>query len=129
MLIAARRRRNIAWLALVAMLAMALLPTVSHALAFAQNGKSTWAEICTPQGMKVVAVATAPGDEGAPAAAHLEHCPYCAQTATMLGMPPAPAALAAFPVAGIEPPALFLHAPRTLFVWVAAQPRAPPFLS
>ena len=129
MLSTALRRRNIAWLALVAMLALALLPTVSHALAFAQGGKSAWAEICTPQGMKVVAVESAPGDEGTSVAAHLEHCPYCAQAATTLGMPPAPAAVAALALAAIEPPASFLNAPRTLFAWAAAQPRAPPFLS
>ena len=95
------------------MLALALLPTVSHALAFAQGGKSAWAEICTPQGMKVVAVESAPGDESAPVAAHLDHCAFCAQAATTLGMPPAPAAVAALALAAIEPPALFLQAPRT----------------
>lgn len=111
------------------MLALALLPTVSHALAFAQGGKSAWAEICTPQGMMVVAVESAPGDEGIPVAAHLEHCPYCAQAATTLGMPPAVATAPALPLAAIEPPALFLNAPRAPFAWAAAQPRAPPFLS
>ncbi len=107
---------------------MALLPTLSHALASAR-GDSAWAEICTPQGMRLVAVSADP-DESSPAplsaAAHLEHCPYCAQSAGTLGLPPAPMGVPFLPVASAEPPALFLQAPHTLHAWRIAQPRAPP---
>ena len=113
------------------MLAMAMLPTLSHALALAR-GDTTRAEICTPQGMRVVAVS---GESGAPApdpisaAAHLEHCPYCAQSTGTLGMPPAPVGVAPLPVTSAELPALFLQAPHTLHAWRSGQPRAPPVLS
>jgi hypothetical protein len=125
------RRRHIAWLALFAMLAMAMLPTLSHALALAR-GDIAWTEICTPQGMRVVAVSDesgAPAPDPISAAVHLEHCPYCAQSAGTLGMPPAPAGVMPLPVAGAELPALFLQAPHTLHAWRSAQPRAPPALS
>ena len=119
------------WLALVAMLALALLPTVSHALAFARGG-AAWAEVCTPQGMRLVSVDAAQAvDTGAPvqAAGHLEHCPFCALGADLPALPPAPAAALPLPLGSAEPPALFLHAPRTLFAWRSAQPRGPPFTS
>jgi hypothetical protein len=51
-------RRLTAWLALVAMLAFALVPTVSRAMAFA-GGNSNWAEVCTPQGVKLVSTGDA----------------------------------------------------------------------
>jgi len=111
------------------MLALALLPTVSHALAFAQGGKSAWAEVCTPQGMKLVALDDAPGADGttpAQAASHLDHCPYCTLSGQAAGMPPAPPAAPGL-LAGAEAvPLLFLQAPRTLFAWRSAQPRGPP---
>ncbi len=118
------------WLALVAVLAMALLPTVSHALAHGQGTGTTWAEVCTPQGMKMVAVDVedaAPGSAGsAQPGSHLEHCPYCTGSVTPPGLPPSTFSLPYFdPRAGLVPP-LFLQAPHTLFAWRSAQPRAPP---
>ena len=119
------------WLALVAMLALALLPTVSHALAFARGG-AAWAEVCTPQGMRLVSVDAAQAvDTGAPvqAAGHLEHCPLCALGADLPALPPAPLAALPQPLGVAPMPALFLHAPRTLFAWRSAQPRGPPSFS
>jgi hypothetical protein len=113
------------------MLALALLPTVSQALAFAQGGKSTWAEVCTTQGMKLVALDDAPGAGNAPAqpAAHLDHCPYCSLGASALGLPPAPMSALGLPAAAAHVPPLFLQAPRTLFAWRSALARAPPLAS
>lgn len=125
------RHRLPAWIALVAMLALALLPTVSHALAFARGG-SAWAEVCTPQGMRLVALdASQTADPAAPvqAAGHLEHCPFCALAADAPPLPPAPAAALPQPLAATAVPALFLQAPRPLFAWASAQPRAPPLFS
>ena len=51
-----RRLPLCTWFAILAMLALALLPTVSHAVAHGQGSRSAWAEVCTPQGMKWVAV-------------------------------------------------------------------------
>lgn len=121
-------------LAIVAMLALALLPTVSHALAAARD-QSPWAEICTPQGTRVVSIADADvgviadRDDGRSGSAgiHLEHCPFCASSsAATLGMPPAHTGAAVLAAGGIEPPPRFLQAAYTLHAWRSAQPRAPP---
>ena len=48
---------RIAWVALFVMLAAALLPTFAHALASSRSN-GAWAEICTPQGMRLVSVGT-----------------------------------------------------------------------
>lgn len=125
-----RQLRAFTWIALLAVFGLALVPTLSHAFAFAQGGKSAKAEICTSQGMQVAAFGEAASGDEAPlsGASHLEHCPYCVQGAGALGMPPAVSVALALPVVGVEAPA-FLHAPRTLFAWAAAQARAPPQVS
>ena len=122
-----------AWIALVAMLALALLPTLSHALASGQgagNGPGAWAEVCTPQGLAQVALDdAAAGERPAPASSasgHFEHCPFCHLGVDLPTGPPAAApgvwlAPAAHARPGRVPPA-----PRTGFVWAGAQARAPP---
>ena len=116
-------------LAMLAMLALALLPTVSHALALSRGGNA-WAEVCTPQGMRLVAVDDSASD-AAPTrtAGHLEHCALCALAGVAAAPPPAPAVVPLLPLASVEPPRLFLHAPRTLFALCTAQPRGPPTIS
>ncbi len=120
--------RPATWLALIAVLALALAPTVSRALAFA-HGEAAWTEVCTPLGLKLQAVADT-GEE-APAAhlGQLEHCGFCGFSTGAAPLPVAashdlPAATAAEAL-----PVLFLQAPRTLLAWRSAQPRAPPSLS
>lgn len=116
------------WLALAAMAAVALLPTLSHALARAAGGgSSAFTEVCTPQGTKLVALADG---QAAPDSAllQLEHCSWC--TAALGDLAPPPLAWHQDgPVAGAGfVPALFLQAPHTLHAWASAQPRAPPVL-
>ncbi len=114
------------WIALVAMLALALLPTLSHALTFARGGSGAWVEVCTPQGMRLVQVA---GDETpAPlqAGSHLEHCPLCVLPHVDAAPPPAVPAVLPLPLAAFSPPPAFLHAPVTLYAWRSASPRGPP---
>lgn len=123
-----RHLPSFAWLALVAMLALAMLPTVSRAMASAQGESSAWAEICTAQGMKRVALDSQPGEPAMPesASGHLDHCPFCGLSAQALDLPPAPPAVLDLSAAADHLPPLFLQAPRTLFAWCRAQPRAPP---
>lgn len=115
------------------MLAMAMLPTLSHALA-AARGESAWVQVCTPQGMRLVAVSAAQLDaaeepvQTSSAAGHLEHCPCCTHTEHSPGLPPAAAPGLPLPLHGAALPALFLHAPYTLHAWRSAQPRGPPAL-
>lgn len=124
-----RRRRRTCWIAVLAILAMSWLPTVSHALALAY-GPTAWAEVCTPKGLRLVPFAADRADDESPtapsAAVHLEHCPYCLPSGSALGMPPAwPGRL---PLAAIHdgPPLFSIQAPPTLNAWRPAQARAPP---
>ena len=118
------------------MLALALLPTVARAMASAQGDGSAWAEICTAQGMKRVALDSQPGGSAVPepatpesASHHLDHCPFCGLSAQALDLPPAPRPVLDLSAAADHLPPLFLQAPRTLFAWCRAQPRAPPLNS
>jgi hypothetical protein len=126
-------RRLTAWLALVAMLAFALVPTVSRAMAFA-GGNSNWAEVCTPQGVKLVSTGDAFAGEAdretAPRpAAHTDACSFCSMLGD--GTAPLPAAPTAtpLPLAGAEPPRLLLQATAPQPAWRSAPARAPPVRS
>ncbi|MFM9916663.1 MAG: DUF2946 domain-containing protein [Rhizobacter sp.] len=122
--------RRHCWIALIAMLALALLPTVSHALA-SWRGQSPLTEVCTPQGSRQVTPDADPSGQGAPASVglHLEHCPFCVTHLGALGMPHASASTALRSMTWVEKPQRFLHAPCTQFAWCSAQPRAPPISS
>lgn len=124
---APRHRRLGAWIALVAMLAFALMPTLSRALAFSGSGNAAWAEICTPQGMKWLSSAPAAADPGAPPQAlPLDPCSFCSLASAGAAPPPGVPQVLHLPLRSAAPPALFLHAPHALHAWASAQPRAPP---
>jgi hypothetical protein len=118
--------RQATWLAIFAMLGLALAPTVSHALAASGPG-NPWAEICSVAGGKVV-VANASGAAGSQAEAgtHLGHCPLCGQLGSAPALPVAESAGTLAPTGADFLPALFAQSPSPLFAWAAAQPRAPP---
>ncbi|HWT71228.1 MAG TPA: DUF2946 domain-containing protein [Oxalicibacterium sp.] len=119
-----------AWIASFAILLAALAPSISHAVAAAKNMPNGWTEICTVAGAKLVKLDDAPS-KPAPThkMSHFEHCPFCLSHAVSLGMPPdATIAIPSLEGTHILPP-LFYHAPRPLFAWSTAQPRAPPFLA
>lgn len=112
------------------MVVLALMPTLSRLWA-ATQGQGAWVEVCTAQGMRWVSAEEAgtsgTGTPAGPAAG--DHCPYCSLAHTPV-VPAAPLAdVLAQPARAHALPALFLHAPRTLFAWASAQPRAPPSLS
>lgn len=114
------------WLALVAVLALALVPAVSHALAFARGDAPAWAEVCTTQGLQRLAL-DAPDRVPATTGPQLEHCPLCKLGSDDVGAPPRAASARVEPLpAGPLVPMCFGQAPRTLWAWSAAQPRAPP---
>lgn len=121
--------RQATWLAIFAMLGLALAPTVSHALAASGPG-NPWSEICSVAGGKVVVAdaADAAGATGSQAEAgtHLGHCPLCGQLGSAPALPVAESS-GALAVAGADfLPALFAQSPSPLFAWATAQPRAPP---
>lgn len=116
-------RRLLGALALLAALGVAAMPTLARALAHA-SGTIALAEVCTPQGARLMAV---DGSERAPgAAAPLDLCALCPLAAAAHAAPPAVAAAAPANTRRHERPTLALQAPRPLFAWRAAQPRGPP---
>jgi hypothetical protein len=128
-----RLHRPSAWTALLAVLAMALVPSLARALAHGQGAGVQWVEVCTAQGMKLVAVAdhgaTEPGDTPHTLLPQLEHCPLCTLGHGGPALPSAAFALQPPPAAARAVATRFLHAPRTLYAWRSAQPRGPPFQS
>jgi len=134
-----QNRRLISWLACMAILLNALAPAISHAMASTQNESVLWAEICSVAGNKFV-----PVDFGQPASnqpadsknrgdtqpmSSMQHCPYCLPHAGSVGVITG----FSFELTQIDLsyslPELFYQSPRTLFVWAASSPRAPPFFS
>lgn len=124
-----RLRARIAWIACLAILLNALVPLATHAMqAWPAAGRTV--EVCTALGMTTIQLGV-PADTGAdspggkPGKAGT-HCGYCIAHAAADGLPPAAVAQAA-PAAGRAlRPALYYQAPRPLFAWSPAQPRAPP---
>jgi hypothetical protein len=127
-----RHLPSLAWFAIVAMLALAMLPTVSRAMVSAQGEGSGWAEVCTAQGMVRVTEGGAAGDlpigptTPAYASGHLDHCPFCSLSAHMVSLPPPPPRAPDLSAAADHRPPLFLLLSPTRFGWSSAQPRAPP---
>ena len=116
-------------MALLAMLALAVLPTLSRAWGLgAETARShALVEVCTAEGLRTMPS----GDMGhEPSPAHhadaFEQCAHCVLGAAPLA-PPSPMFLCQPPDQRARAvPALFLQAPHTLHAWAAAQPRAPP---
>ncbi|MED5620353.1 DUF2946 domain-containing protein [Ideonella sp. BN130291] len=128
MLFSRRHLRSFTRLALLAMLAFALVPGLSRVLSHARGVSAGWAEICSAQGVPRAVQADASLPEPASSGAgHLDHCPMCSVTSHAAGLPPAPLSVAA-PAVREGRPRLFYAAPRPLFAWLAAQPRAPPLI-
>ena len=122
------------WGAFVAIAVAACMPTLSRTFyafnaSLGSAGGSGFAEICTAQGLVFRAGSGDPvraDSQGrVPAQLSLDHCPFCVlQFAAPLPdashMPGLISATATFV------PRLFLSAPRPLFIWASAAPRAPP---
>lgn len=129
-----RRHRHLTvWLALVAMLAFALVPTLSRAMAVA-GGTGSWAEVCTPQGLKRVSTRDAAADPAGTAtpatpAAHADACGFCSLVGDGNAPLPAMPLATALPRASAEPPRLLLQAVTAQPAWRSAPARAPPVRS
>ncbi|QBE65902.1 DUF2946 family protein [Pseudoduganella lutea] len=135
-------KRLVTWLAVAAMLAAALLPSISYALA--ANGAESrlmntmLAGICAPSGMRydaatitaVMATTIAGDDDKVPGkqAGHMDDCPWCRLASDLPALPAAGLAIAPQADAALLPP-LFYHSPAPLFTWAAGKPRGPPLLA
>jgi hypothetical protein len=117
--------KHLAALAWMALFALTLLPSLSRVVnATTQSG---WFEVCSAQGMRWVAPdgTLSQRGPGGQSAAQGEHCPLCGGAgAAPLPSMRATVLPAAFETGFVAP--LFLYAPRPLFAWFCAQPRAPP---
>lgn len=122
-----RFRNLISWIACVAVLMGSALPVLSHA--FQPSQGAGWVEVCTALGQQLVHV---DGEVGEPSKTKQtsdharQHCPGCSSHAVQLGLPPASSPMLFVPTLRQGLPTLFFAAPRTLFAWSIAQPRAPP---
>ncbi|CAN5448036.1 DUF2946 domain-containing protein [soil metagenome] len=129
MIVTRSRKAVVAWIACFAVLLATLSPTI--ALALQREAPADWMEVCTAMGTKLVAADGTVGDStpALPGKHLLQHCAYCSLHVTALGMPPMPLSVPALTPFGDAVPELLLVAPRTLFAWATAQPRAPPQVS
>lgn len=106
--------------ALVAMTLALLAPGVSRALAHARGDATPWGLICSAPG-------SGPRSDPATSAVHaLDACAFCVVAGDVPPLPAATPQLPRLPALSQALPQLFLHAPCTLFAWLAAQPRGPP---
>lgn len=112
-----------AWLAAWVIMLGALAPTVTHWLTQLQASNTLpGATICSSGAHKS---SSHPGTRP-DASANGNHCGFCLPHDGSQGLPPVLAlTLPLMEHRGAEP-TLFLHAPRPLFAWASAQPRAPP---
>ena len=129
------------WAALWAMIAMAVMPTISHAMVrFSGHAAPAMVmEICTTRGVERLSMDPSPQiavesidaqSKTLPAPHDLsaEHCPMCGPTGHS-GMPPTSQPLSKLPRLSDAPPRLFLLASHPLFAWLQARPRGPPHIS
>ncbi|MEO5658940.1 MAG: DUF2946 domain-containing protein [Polaromonas sp.] len=130
-----------AWIACFAILLASLAPSISQTLAAARDSGSVQTEGCPLPDEEPAEVDSAAnlnihaghGDNGAPStfpkASHFEHCPFCFTHAGSFALVQSVPATLLEASGFSEFPFLFFQAPRLLFVWVAAQARAPPAVS
>ena len=123
------------WLALCVALVGALVPTLSHALAWSQGGAPGYGAICTTatSGTAAADAAGSPADSagsgGQGSAMSLVHCALCLQTSDRCAPPPARSVAICLPTSQAHTSAV-LHTPfyATPF-YSSAAPRGPPTFS
>lgn len=118
--------RFAAWLALLAVLWGALVPTLAQA-AVSASDRQGWVEVCSASGVLWVRVdggAASPTGQPGTMADASAHCPWCPMQGAA-GLPPEPALSTTATAQCPEPAAAFTSA-RPAPVWSSAQSRAPP---
>jgi len=122
--------RRTSFIALLAMVMLALAPTVSKVIA-AERIDSNLVEICTNEGTKwlfasELGQAASAGHDQGPSSVH-DHggdCPYCNLQTTKFFSSVVQSCVATKSVALLLP--LFYQAPKPLFAWALQPARAPP---
>jgi hypothetical protein len=122
--------RRTSFIALLAMLMLALAPTVTKVIA-AERIDSNLVEVCTTEGTKWLSAselgqAASAGHDQGPSSLH-DHggdCPYCNLQTTKFFSSVVQSCVATKSVALLPP--LFYQAPKPLFAWALQPARAPP---
>ncbi|HJV52194.1 MULTISPECIES: DUF2946 domain-containing protein [Oxalobacteraceae] len=125
-------RRLAAWIACFAVLLAALAPSISHAVSAARDGNAGWGDICSQTGFKPAQANNAhehSSPDPAKPGLHFEHCPFCYTHAGSVGLPPVAGFALPLLIATQAKPSLYYQSPRPLFIWAAAQSRAPPAIA
>ncbi|CAM8647120.1 Protein of unknown function DUF2946 [Burkholderiales bacterium] len=125
--------RRTSFLALLAMVMLALAPMVSKVIA-AERIDSNLVEVCTTEGTKWLSASElgqvgSVGHDQRPSSLH-DHggnCPYCNLQATKFLSSVVQTCSSTKPVVLVPP--LFYQAPKPLFVWALQPARAPPHIS
>ena len=123
--------RRTTFIALIAMLMLALAPTVSKVIA-AERATSNVVEVCTTEGTKWLPASelgqtASDGHDQGSSSLHGSDCPYCSlQTAKFVAT--GAQSSATTPMVSLLPP-LFYQAPKPLFAWAHSRSRAPPSAS
>ena len=134
------RRRLHAWFAIAAMLFAAFAPAVSRAMTSGTD--SLLIDVCSAGGVHFVQIPLAEaghyldsmlaggGESDDSSVNSLYACPYCSSHNLGVGLP-ALESTVLLVAQGMRAavPRLFLAAPRPLFTWSPASPRAPPFFA
>ncbi len=118
------------WIACLAILMNALVPSISQAM-MAGGGQSNLIELCTVNGTQYISLDQAGPDKssGDSTQHHVEHCPYCMTHAGTFALPFSASPLL-LPISGHDVfPPLFYHSATPLFSWTPSSPRGPPSLS
>lgn len=125
----AHRQRLFAWIAMLAILGAALLPSVTHGAKSAPD----WMlhDLCLSAGVPLnpAELAAAFGDEGGKPQAPkhvLDHCPFCCGHPLIAVLPAQTPSIPLVIDGGPAFPHLFLASPRRLFAWSPSLPRGPP---
>ena len=126
MMLTTRQLQRFSWLAIAALLMLALAPGISHAIA-ASQGSTQLVELCTSRGIITIAVAdTAPAEY--PDDAQVMHCAFCSlqNHAQMAGPPgivvPSPTRFS------VAAPTASDDEPTPSWVWAGVHARGPPSL-
>lgn len=125
-----RRFRQIAWVAMFALMLNVLAPGISHALVSAGALPADSIEICTPKGIERLTAldAAADPDNGGASLSPVAACAYCMAHAASFGLPPS-ADHALLPQPAAPPAFIFSATPTPARAWVVQSPRAPPVYS
>lgn len=125
----AYRQRLFAWIAIIAILGAALLPSVVHS---ADGGPDPMLhDLCLGGATQAerAALDVGPGQDGRDSryAAHiLDHCPFCCGHPLLAVLPAQTPSIPLVTDGGPIVPRLFLVAPQRPFAWSPSLPRSPP---